>query len=161
MNDSTYEEKLTSKITTALFIALMLLFLALAIWRWVAGGWDFLSILFLCLFALFLFYVVNYRVLLIRMTETDLVLKFGIISWKLPMVDLGACRLDDSPFYIRYGGAGIHFASVQGQYRAFFNFLEYPRLLIEFKKKRGMVEALVLSTKQPDSIMDLLGSARS
>ena len=158
MNHPIYEEKLTSRITTALFLALQLLFLALGILRWVVEGWDVFSILFLCLSALFLFYVVNYRVLVIRITKTDLVLKFGIISWKLPLEDLGPCRLDDAPALIRYGGAGIHFARVRSQYRAFFNFLEYPRLLIDFRKKRGLVDAIVLSTKQPDTIMHLLSS---
>ena len=160
MHHPTYEEKLTSRRTTALFVVLTILFLALAIWRWMAVGWDFLSVVFLCLSAIFLFYVINYWMLVIRVTETDLVLKFGILSWKLPLEELGICRLDDAPAWVRYGGAGIHFALVRSQYRAFFNFLEYDRLLIDFKKKRGMVEALVFSTKQPETIMGILDSVR-
>ena len=159
MIHSVYEEKLSSLRTTALFIVLMLLFLALGIWRWIIAGLDVLTIVFLCLSALFLFYVLNYRVLVTRVTETDLILKFGILSWKLPLEALGACRLDDAPVWIRYGGAGIHFAWVRGQYRAFFNFLEHDRLLIEFKQKRGLVEAIVFSTKHPETIMNLLDSA--
>jgi hypothetical protein len=160
MNDPIYEEKVSSSITTALFAVLTLLFLVLTIWRWMAAGLGVLAIVFLCLSALFLFYVINYRVLVIRVTKTDLILKFGILSWKLPLEDLGACRLDDAPGWIRYGGAGIHFALVGGQYRAFYNFLEYDRLLIDFKRKRGLVDAVVFSTKQPETIMNLLGSGR-
>jgi hypothetical protein len=160
MNHPVYEEKLTSPRTTALFVVLTLLFLALAIWRWMVGGLGVLTIVFLCLSAIFLFYVINYRVLVIRVTKTGLVLKFGILSWTVPLEDLGACRLDDTPALVRYGGAGIHFAFVRGQYRAFFNFLEYDRLLIDFKKKRGKIEALVVSTKQPETIMGLLESVR-
>mgnify|MGYP000900013350 CR=1 FL=1 len=33
-------------------------------------------------------------------------------------------------FFLRYGGAGIHFMSIRGRYRASFNFLEYPRVVI-------------------------------
>jgi hypothetical protein len=158
MNDPIYEEKVSSSITTALFAVLTLLFLVLTIWRWMAAGLGVLAIVFLCLSALFLFYVINYRVLVIRVTKTDLILKFGILSWKLLLEDLGACRLDDAPAWVRYGGAGIHFALVRGQYRAFFNFLEHPRLLVEFKSKKGLVDAVVFSTRKPETLMQILSS---
>ncbi len=61
-----YEERLTSSRTSALFGLLTVLFLALVIWRAVLNDAGFLSVLFLCLLLMFLFYSLNYRVLHIR-----------------------------------------------------------------------------------------------
>jgi len=49
------------------------------------------------------------------------------------------CCLDDIPMLMRMGGAGIHFMLIRKRYRASFNFLEHPRVVIAFKKKEGLV----------------------
>ncbi len=59
-DDLIYDERVTSKRTEVLFMALTLSFFLLLIWRVVAGGLDILAAVFLCLFGLFLFYSVNY-----------------------------------------------------------------------------------------------------
>ena len=50
----------------------------------------------------------------------------------------------------------MHFAMVKGTYRAFFNVLEGPRVIVIFKEKQGPVQALSFSTRQPDRVLDLL-----
>ena len=67
-----YHEKLTSAKTEALFLALTLLFLALALWRVDSLGLDGLAIAFAVFFGLFLFYSLNYRTLIIHLTSESL-----------------------------------------------------------------------------------------
>ncbi len=156
MSDLVYEEKLTSRTTTALFIALTISFLLLLLWRWTVSGVDALAVVFLCIFALFLFYSINYRTLIIRVTSENLIFKFGLFTWALPLDDISECHPDDTPIWLKYGGAGIHFGWVRGQYRAFFNFLEHPRLVLVLRKKRGPVQSISFSTKQPETLKKIL-----
>ncbi len=151
-----YEERLSSPKTEMLFVVLALLFLSLAVWRVTARGLDGWGILLFCLFAVFLFYSLNYRTLVIRLTGQSLRLTFGIFTWTVPLQNVEGCRLDDSPTLARYGGAGIHFMSIGQRYRASFNFLEYPRLVIELKVKKGLVQDIAFSTRRPDEVMKLL-----
>jgi hypothetical protein len=156
MNEPIYTEKLQSSLTTFLFVDLALVFLLLFGWRVTTVGWKFTPGLFLFLGVFFLFYVFNYRILRIQISEESLDLEFGLVRWRTELINIQDCAPDDPPLWIKYGGAGVHFAMVQGLYRAFFNFLEGPRILVTFKEKQGLVQALSFSTRQPDQILELL-----
>jgi hypothetical protein len=45
---------------------------------------------------------------------------------------------------------------IGGKYRAYFNFLEYPRVVISLKKKKGLVREIAFSTKQSNEIMSII-----
>ena len=156
MDDLTYSEKLTSSLTTFLFIDLALIFLLLFGWRLTVVGWKFGTGLFLFLGLFFLFYIFNYRVLKIRITREDLILRFGVVRWRTPLDNIQEAALDESPWWIKYGGAGVHFALVEGIYRAYYNFLEGPRIAVVFKEKQGPVQGLVFSTYRPEQVLELL-----
>jgi len=160
-DDLIYDERVTSKRTTVLFMALTLFFFLLLIWRVVAGSLDVLAAVFLCLFGLFLFYSANYRTLIIRLTAESLKLTFGIFTWTVPLDNVEESRLDDIPVLMRMGGAGIHFMSIRKRYRASFNFLEYPRVVIAFKRKVGLVRDISFSTHRPDDVLRLIREAVS
>ena len=81
-DDLVYEERVTSKKTEVLFLALTILFLVLFIWRVIVGGLDVFAAVFLCLFGFFLFYLVNYRTLVIRLKAESLKLTF-LLSYDL------------------------------------------------------------------------------
>ncbi len=157
MEERIYYEELRSSGTSALFAAMTLIFLALFAYRYSTAGWNFGSGLFLFLGVFFLFYLINYRTLKIVITNQALKLKFGLVSWTAERDNIHSCQQDQLPLWIKYGGAGVHLAMVEGEYRAFFNFLEYPRVKVTFQTKRGWVEALSFSTRQPDRILELLG----
>lgn len=164
LNDSVdivYQEKLSSRRTEALFVALMVVFLGLFTSRFRISGADGLGILFLIMFSFFLFCVINYRTLVIQLTRERLKLKFGIFTWTVPLENIEDCALDDAPLLARIGGAGVHFMFVRRIYRVNFNFLEYPRLALALKKKRGPVRNVVFSTRQPAEITRLIVEARS
>jgi hypothetical protein len=57
---------------------------------------------------------------------------------------------------LKYGGAGIHFMTVNQRYRASFNFLEYPRVVIALKHKRGLIHDLSFSTQNPEQVIQVL-----
>jgi hypothetical protein len=54
---------------------------------------------------------------------------------------------------MRMGGAGIHFMLIRRRYRVSFNFLEYPRVVIAFKRKVGPVQDISFSTRRPDDVL--------
>ncbi len=95
----------------------------------------------------------NYRTLVIRLTSESLKLTFGIFTWRVPLDNVEDCRLDEIPLVMRMGGAGIHFMIIRKRYRASFNFLEYPRVVIAFKRKDGLVRDISFSTRQPDDVL--------
>ena len=158
-DDLIYDERVTSKRTEGLFLALTILFLLLHIWRVNAADLDILAAVLFCLFGLFLFYSVNYRTLIIRLTSESLKLTFGIFTWTVPLDNVEECRLDDIPVLMRMGGAGIHFMSIRKRYRASFNFLEHPRVVIAFKRKVGLVRDISFSTCRPDDVLRLVQEA--
>ncbi len=155
-DEAIYCERIKSNKTTALFEALSLLFLLVFIWRLNISGLDLLAGIFGGLFLLFLFYIINYRTLIIRLTDESLKLTFGLFSWTVPLKNVRDYRLDDLPFLMRNGGAGIHFMSVRKRYRAFLNFLEYPRVVIALKTKVGPVRDISFSTRQPEEILRIM-----
>lgn len=157
-----YNEKLSSRRTEILFIALTLLFLLLFVWCVTGRGLDFIASIFLFFCVVFLFYSLNYRTLIIRLTAESLILTFGIFGWSIPLSNIDAIQPDDDlPALMKYGGAGIHFMTVRKRYRASFNFLEYPRVVIGLKRKAGLVRDVSFSTRQPEEIIRLIDGARS
>lgn len=156
-----YDESVSSNGTEALFISLTILFFVLLIWRVNSAGLDILAVAFFCLFGFFVFYSVNYRTLVIRIAPDFLKLTFGIFTWTVPMDNIEECRLDDIPVLVRMGGAGIHFMSVRKRYRASFNFLEYPRIVIALTRRAGPVRDISFSTRQPDDVLRLIREAIS
>jgi hypothetical protein len=150
-----YEQRLSSRKTEALFILLTALFLSEALRRFVRFAWDFWTILFLALGVIFLFYVFNYRNLRIALNGKALILRFGIFRMVVPLTNIQDYSVDDTSLW-RIGGSGIHFTFMDGRYRAMFNFLEYPRLVIRLREKQGWVRDVAFSTQRPGELIKLL-----
>jgi hypothetical protein len=157
MNDEVlYEERITSNKTEALFILLTLLPTLIYIWGIKAGRKGNLTAVSLFLSILFFFYSLNYRTLVIRLTSRYFRLTFGLSSWNVSLSNVEDCRLDEIPPLMRIGGAGIHFMMIRNRYRASFNFLEYPRVVIGLKNKVGPIQDISFSTRQPDRVIHLI-----
>lgn len=154
-DDLSYTEKVTSKKTELLFSGLALLFLLLALWRVNAAGPGTLTTLLLAAFLFFLFYTFNYRSLTIHLTPRQLRLRFGVFRWTIPLENVERFYQDDISLQ-RIGGAGVHFSSFGSRYRAMFNFLEHPRVVVGLKEKRGPVRDVAFSTQQPERVLALL-----
>jgi hypothetical protein len=157
--DMLYTEKIRSSGTTGLFVLLGSLFWVIFFWRFLGVGFRGIQLVYLFLGILFSFYVVNYRTLIIGVSPENLLLKFGLIKWRTPLNNIDDVSLDDSPPLIKYGGAGVHFAFVKGIYRAFFNFLEYPRVVVALKRKQGPVQDISFSTRRPEELIQFTRDA--
>ncbi len=151
--DLLYVERVISRWTEALFLVLAALFLGLAMWRILARGLDGLAGVLLFFFIMFLFYVVNYVTLVIRVTGEAIRLSFGIFTCKIPVENIATCRLDEISAFDYYAGAGIHFLFVRKRYRASFNFLEYPRVVIVLRRPAGPVWEISFSTRRPEAVI--------
>lgn len=150
-----YEEKVLSARTEWLFLALAFVFLSLLAWMLVVRGGGFLTIVFGCLFLLFLFYSLNYRTLVIRLSGEALTLEFGVFTWNVELENIEACYLDDVSLW-KIGGAGIHFTFLRRRYRASLNFLEHPRVVITLKQKKGPVREVAFSTANPEEVIRVI-----
>lgn len=158
MNPNKYEERLNGPWTEGLYILLTVLFILLFGWRYQAAGLDFLAGVFFVLCLVFIFYSLNYLTLVIQITDHFLIFKFGLITWKWPLENLGEVRLDDDlPWHLKYGGAGIHGYRHRQCYRLSFNFLEHPRVVVTLMHKKGPVQAVSFSTRHPEEVLSLLG----
>jgi hypothetical protein len=158
-DDHIYTERISSSKTELLFIALAILFAALSAWRAKRARVDRLARLFLFIFTLFLFYALNYRTLVIRLTPEAIKLTFGIFSWTVSLDNVADCRHDELPALMRLGGAGIHFMAIRKRYRVSFNFLEYPRVVIALRKKAGPVRDVSFTTRRPNQVVQLIQAA--
>jgi hypothetical protein len=161
MEGPLYQESVSSNRTQALFLSLTFFFLLLFVWRVGARGPDVFAVVFFIFFCFFLFYSVNYRTLVIRLYPESLSLKFGLFTWIVPLENVEGCALDELPALMKYGGAGIHFMNIRNRYRASFNFLEYPRVVIALKRKIGPVRDISFSTRKPDKLQKFVQEAVS
>ena len=155
MNTAIYTEKVSSKRTEVLFVALTFLCCVLFAWRAFVVGIAPSTIILFCLFSLFLFYSLNYWVLVIRVTPRFIELRFGIFSWSIALDSIEHCYLDDASLW-RITGAGIHFTCRRKRYRAMFNFLEHQRVVLLLSRKKGLVREIAFSTRQPDEVMRII-----
>lgn len=156
-----YEESVSSRWTEALFCGLATIFSSLLIWRAVTAGVDAVGVVFCLLALVFLFYSLNYRLLIIRLSSEALRLHFGVFTWTVPLDNIETSRRDDDlPALMKYGGAGIHFMFIRGRYRVSLNFLEHPRVVIALRRSR-VVRAVSFSTRRPDDVIRHLQAAVS
>lgn len=157
--DPVYEEHVSSARTQVLYAILTTIFLLWGVGRLAAGHPDMPAFAFLFLSVIFAFYASNYRTLVIRITPRSLRLVFGIFAWTIALDRIETCRIDDPPPLAKYGGAGIHFLVVRRRYRASFNFLEHPRVVIALRPRAGLVRDISFSTRQPEEVIRRLQPA--
>lgn len=151
-----YQEQISSTGTQGFFLALTLVFFIPFVVRVQAAVCDWLTFTLAFFAAMFLFYTVNYRMLLIQVTAEELVLKFGLFTWREARENIQGCVLDRLAVWQYYGGAGIHYLLVHGRYRVSFNFLQYPRVVVSLKKKKGLVNDISFSTEHPRELTQVL-----
>lgn len=157
MENKTYRESLSSPRTQGLFVALSTLFAALFIWKWSGSGLTTGALFYAIPLLFFLFYSLNYHTLKIQISPDRLELQFGLFTWKVALSNIKRCQIDSNSLW-RLGGAGIHFTWIKGKYRVFFNFLEYPRVVLRLKKKQGLVQEIAFSTRQIEKVLEFIES---
>lgn len=155
-----YHERLSSTRTEVLFVVLAAASLGLGCLRSLVGGVGYMAGALFAASAFFGFYALNYRTLIIRINPGTgtLDLQFGVFSWRVPLHTVARGYVDDTPMW-RVGGAGIHFTFIRRRYRVLFNFLEYPRVVLELTEPRGFVRDVAFSTRRPREVLEAVASA--
>ncbi len=153
--DPLFDEKISSVRTEVLFVALAVGFFVLLSWRVLATGAGAIAGILLFISLFFSFYALNYRVLAIRISAGNLEFRFGVFGWRIPLNSIEAVFADETTLW-RIGGAGIHFSPIGGRYRAMLNFLEYPRVVVSLKEKRGWIRDVAFSTTRPKEVMHII-----
>ena len=146
-----FKESNSSGGTEVVFVVLAVLFLLLAVWR-ARSSFGLLAIVFLFGFLFFVFYSLNYRTLIVLMNREALVLRFGVFSWTVPWASIDDAFVDETSL-VRIGGAGIHFTVIKRRYRMYWNFLEFPRVVLALKKPRGWVRDVAFTTRRPAEVL--------
>jgi len=108
-NNIRYTERVSSKRTEALFLALTLVFVLLLIWHVTVSDLDIPAVGFGVFSVIFLFYSVNYRTLEICLTAEQMRLTFGVITWRIDLDNVAECHLDEIPPLMKMGGGGNTF----------------------------------------------------
>lgn len=118
-----YKEQVSSTITPIFFLGLAFLFLLLLIRRLTSQGMDVLAGILLGLCGFFLFYAMNFHILLILLNSEALSLKFGIFNRVVPINNIEECYLDHLPPLKKFGGAGVNtiFLRKKTLYRSIFS----------------------------------------
>jgi hypothetical protein len=155
-----YDERVTSARTEALFIALTLLFAVLLVLSVRSRGMDGWGVASAAASLVFLFYTINYQALLVKISSDAVRLQFGLFRREIPRANIERAYRDPVSLW-RIGGAGIHFSLFGGRYRAMFNVLEFPRIVLVLKHREGPVAEIAFSTRNPDEVLARLGRKSS
>lgn len=155
--EALYQEKLTSKWITIIFLFFALLFLFFIIYQAFIGplgnnpapNWA-LAIMFL----IFLFLTVNFLRLTIQITPQHLVAGYGIFKHKISWDNVESVYPDKSPVLTNYGGWGIRFGKVGGKWRLVYNIPESDRIVMSLKD--GKFREFVFSTKNSQEVITLI-----
>ena len=92
-------------------------------------------------------------VLVIKITTQSIIIGYGIFKHKIDWDNVLEIYRDKSST-VNYGGWGVHFGKVEGNWRLVYNIPETPRLVLRLKK--GIFREFVFSTKKPDDVIRLV-----
>jgi hypothetical protein len=155
-SDYIYEEKIFAKVIGGLIgvvSAIMLIILIYQIMIGPLGDSQELTIFFLIMFIIFFILTLNFARLIIRLSFQSVTVGYGIIKKRIPMENIEDCEIDKTPA-IKYGGAGIRTARINGEWVLVYNVVGGPRCVL--KLKEGRFKKFVFSTKNPEEVVNVI-----
>jgi hypothetical protein len=155
-SDYIYEEKIFAKVIGGLIgvvSAIMLIILIYQIMIGPLGDSQELTIFFLIMFIIFFILTLNFARLIIRISFQSVTVGYGIIKKRIPMENIEDCEIDKTPA-IKYGGAGIRTARINGEWVLVYNVVGGPRCVL--KLKEGRFKKFVFSTKNPEEVVNVI-----
>jgi hypothetical protein len=87
------------------------------------------------------------------MTETDVVVAFGIFRMRVRWEDVRGCDLDRISSFLSAANWGVSMGFTGRRFRRMYNVAGYPRVEIDMKNGR---KSVVFSTKDPDRVIDII-----
>jgi hypothetical protein len=151
-----YEERLTARWMIGTFSLLALVFLFLLFFQLVRGPvgqnpaptWFFLL-----LFAVFSMIGYNFKRLVIRLTEKDIRVSYGVLSRTMPYGSVAKCY-SSRTHTVRYGGWGIRIWRVKGEWKLGYSVVGAPLVVIELKK--GMYKEFLFSSRNSVRVIEII-----
>jgi hypothetical protein len=154
--DRLYKETICAWVFTALFGFLSALFLFMEACQLLKGplgenpppDW-----LFMLIALLFLGIALNFNKLNVKMTQSSVIVGYGILKRTIPWENIERCYVDEVS-NIRYGGWGMRIGLVKGNWRLVYNVIGAPRVVLSLKL--GWFGAVVFSTRNPEAVMRIV-----
>ena len=153
-SNTLYEEKLFSKWSTIIFTIFTVLFLFLTVYQifigplggnpaptWVLG----------LFFVLFLFLIVNFSIMTLRLTPEFLSASFGVLKYTVSWENVENCTREEAPLWIF--GWGVRFEKSRGKRRLSYTVPQTPQLVFSLKDKN--FREFIISTKNPEKVLEL------
>ncbi len=151
-----YEEKIFAKVIGGSLGAVSAIMLIILIYQITVGPLGESSepaIFFLIMFIIFLVLTLNFARLIIRISFQSVTVGYGIIKKRIPLENIEDCEIDKTPA-IKYGGAGIRTARIQGEWVLVYNVVGGARCVL--KLKEGRFKKFVFSTKSPEEVVNVI-----
>ena len=157
-----YEEKVRFPIIrgiVALFAVMTITFLVAYLYQLITGQQNdssvplWFSVTILSAMALFTLFLANLVTLSIRMTEDGAIVGFGIFRAGVKWADVRECRPDRESSFLSAANWGVSMGFTGRKFMRMYNVMGSPRVVLELKGGR---RALVFSTRNPDSVVDII-----
>jgi len=151
-----YEERLTAWWMIGTFGLLSLVFLSLFFFQLVRGPvgqnpaptWFFLLLV-----AVFSIFGCNFKRLVVRLTEKDIRVSYGVLSRKVPYGSVAKCY-SSRTYTVRYGGWGIRIWRAKGGWKLGYSVVGAPLVVIELKS--GMYKEFLFSSRDSIRVMEII-----
>ncbi len=155
-SDVIYEEKVFAKVTGGLLWAmaifmLIIMFYVTAIEPLEEEQW--LYILFISLFIMFVILGFIFGRLIIRVDYQNVTVGFGVIKKRIPWENIKEVYQDETSA-LKYGGAGIRTARIEGEWVLAYIIVGGPRVVLGLKE--GRFKRFVFSTKNPEEVVNVI-----
>ncbi len=153
---NSYEEILFSKISTIILSVVTTAFFLIYIHQIIVepAWFEPLPNWFCLMMAVILLAItINFSRMKIKIDNEGIFIIYGVIKKKIPWKNVKDFSLDEgSP--VKYGGWGIRFWRVKGNFRFIYNIAAGDRIVISLKS--SFVKEIVFSTKNPEKVMKII-----
>lgn len=105
------------------------------------------------IFLLFLGLTFNFISLVLKITPEFILVGYGLYKHEITWDRVKRCYKDQAS-NVSYGGWGIRFGRVEGQWRLVYNIPESKRLVLSLKE--GTFREFVFSTRNPDEVLRII-----
>lgn len=149
-----YTEKVFSKWMFLILGSITVIFSFIGAYE-IMIGWQWtepLPVWFWPVMALFFLVItINYFRLTIKIDHERLTVGYGVSKSKISWDNIEDCYLDETSS-LWYGGWGSRLGRVDGKWRAVYNVIGGPRVVVSLKE--GWIREVAFSTKDPEEVME-------
>jgi hypothetical protein len=155
-SDIIYEEKIFAKVIGGIFWVVAIAMLAIIFLISALDPEDaepYINVLLIIMAIIFVILGIIFSKLVIRVDYQNVTVGFGFIKKRVPWENIKEVYQDETSA-IRYGGAGIRTARIEGEWVIAYIVVGGPRVVIRLKE--GRFKKFVFSTKNPEEVVNVI-----